>query len=128
MLEQFHKEIAQAQAQFICAVKRRSGRNSKEGRGILSKTKCSKETTMADGGVTIIDKLFFLAYAGTLPHGFDRWEWKDKRGWTVAHEAARGGHLPPGFDRWDWTDEEGRTVAHLAAEEGRLPLDFTRGA
>jgi hypothetical protein len=51
-----------------------------------------------------------------LPEEFNDWDWADKNGRTVAHEAASAGLLPADFDQWALVDNTGWTVAHEAAQ------------
>jgi hypothetical protein len=51
--------------------------------------------------------------SGTLPPNFNQWQLATKRGWTVAHVAAKYGHLPADFDQWGLVDNGGLTVLRL---------------
>jgi hypothetical protein len=53
-----------------------------------------------------IYELFKMARKGTLPADFKDWDRADKRGLTVAHEAAIWGHLPANFDRWELVSKQ----------------------
>jgi hypothetical protein len=53
---------------------------------------------------------------GRLPADFSAWELADKKGWTVAHEAAKARNLPKEFELWDLANKEGKTVREVAAE------------
>jgi hypothetical protein len=56
---------------------------------------------------------------GSIPVDFSRRGLADKKGRTVANEAARAWRLPVGFDRLDLVDKRGVTVAKAAAGADR---------
>jgi hypothetical protein len=107
-----------------CVPARRPRRSGKPEAILMANQKNQKEYKKEK----TIERLFEDAKTGKLSPEFSDWSLADKKGKTIAHEAAMYRNLPADIDRdiYKLADKYGKTVAHEAAWRKHLPPEFER--